>query len=93
MAGEGANRMKNIFKTLTTQRERQLDTEGVKARKFVRGTVRSSMAPNPMGGITRNSALNKDLEILESYQVTPAVQRSINLPASRNLPAPLTARS
>ena len=67
VTGEGANRMKNVLKTLTTQRERQLDTEGVKARKFVRRTVRSSMAHPPMAGITRNSALNKDLEILESY--------------------------
>lgn len=59
--------MKNVLKTLTTQRERHPDTEGVKARKFVKRTVRSSMAPAPVGGITRNSALNKDLEILESY--------------------------
>ena len=67
VTGEGVNRMKNVLKTLTTQKERQLDTEGVKGRKFVRRNVRSSMAPTPMGGITRNSALNKDLEILESY--------------------------
>jgi len=74
----GANQIKKVLKALTNQRERQPDTEGVKARKFVRGAVRSSMAHPPMptrssmahppmAVITRNSGLNKDLEILESY--------------------------
>lgn len=104
-SGEGnANRMKKVLKAITNQRERQPDREVEMARKFVRGAVRSSMAhPSmairssmghpPKAVITRNSGLNKDLEILESYQVSPAVKRSINLPASRNVPAPLTARS
>ena len=90
---EGVNQMKNVQKTLMTQREHHQDAEGVKARKSIRRTVRSSMAPPTMTGITRNSALNKDLEILNSYQVTPAVQKSINLPASRNLSEYLTANS
>ena len=74
----GANQMKKVMKAITNQRERQPDTEVVKARKFVRGAVRSSMAHPPMAirssmahppkaVITRNSGLNKDLEILESY--------------------------
>ena len=63
----GANQMKKVLKAITNQRERQPDTEVVKARKFVRGAVRSSMGHPPKAVITRNSGLNKDLEILESY--------------------------
>jgi hypothetical protein len=67
VTGEGSNRMKNVLKALTSQRDPHPDTEGVKARKFIMRTVRSSMAPPQKAGITRNNALNKDLEILESY--------------------------
>ncbi len=65
--GEGGSRMRKVLKTLTTQRERHADADGVKLSKFIRGSFRSSKAHHPMTGNTKNSALNKDLEILESY--------------------------
>lgn len=73
VVGEGASRMIKVLKTLRNLRERQGDTEGVKARNVIKGTVRSSMNSLKLSGITRKNALNKDLEILESYFVSPAV--------------------
>ena len=67
VAGKGFSRMRKVLKTLMTQRERQPDAGVVKPSKFIIETLRSSKAHHPMTGNTRNSALNKDLEILESY--------------------------